>query len=147
MENHSQIPPPPPPRPSERGRFSTRTLFFGVAVTALLLSLIKAGAFFVIVGVVSAILVAMGVAISISRLSALFAGVACITSVIIILCLGIGMAQRKFDVRSSLTRMLGETYGTKQTVDLVLLWLCAVGLSAILGAVLGWIIAKAEERG
>ncbi len=147
MEIYSQIPPPPPPPPSTRRRFSTRTLLFGATVAALLLSMIKAGAFFVIAGVLSTILVAVGAAIAISRLRPMFAGVACIVSVMIVLCLGIAMAQRQYELRSGLMNLLGESYGTRENADLVIFWLFGVGLCAILGAVLGWAIAKSEERG
>jgi hypothetical protein len=147
MERYPEIPPPPPPLPSTRGRFSMRTLFFGVAIAALLLSLAKAGAFLVILGVLSAILLAIGLAVAISRLSSLFAGIACIGCVIVVLLLGIAIAQRQYAFRSQVMRWLGEDYGTRENVDIVMIWLCAVGLSALLGAVLGWAIAKSEEPG
>lgn len=147
MERYPEIPPPPPPPPATRRRFSMRTLFFGVAVAALLLSLVKAGAFLVVVGVLSAILVAIGLAVVISRLQSLFAGIACVGCVIVVLLLGIAIAQRQYAFRSQIMRWLGEDYGTRDNVDIVMIWLCAVGLSALLGAVLGWAIAKSEDSG
>jgi hypothetical protein len=144
MDIYPAIPPPPQ---SPRRQFSLRMLFLGIAVAAVVLCLIMAGAFWAIAGVLSVLLVPIGVAIPISRLRPPFSGIACLVSVAILLCLGIGIAQRQYAFRSQITRLLGETYGTQQNVELVIIWFCAVGISALLGAVLGWAMSKAQERG
>ena len=120
-------------------------MFLAVAVAALLVSLVKVGAFFVVAGTISVILLLVGVAIAISHLRPFVAGMACGVSVVVVLCAGLAVSQQRFAFRSAMTRLLGESFGTKENVDILIFYLWALGIGIILGSLLGWGLAKSQE--
>jgi hypothetical protein len=142
MDVYPRIPPAPVPR----RRFSLRTMFLGMAVAALLISLMKAGAFLAIAGVLSTILLLIGVALTVSRFSAVTAGALCAINTVVVLVLGVALSEGRYTFRSRLSELLGERLGDKENVDIIMLWICTLGMSVILGSALGWALAKSEEQ-
>jgi hypothetical protein len=142
MDVYPRIPPAPVPH----RRFSLRTLFLAMAVVALLVSLIKVGAFFVIAGVLSTILLLIGVAVAVSRFSSVTAGAFCAINIVVVLLLGVALSEGRYTFRSRISRLLGEELGNAENIDIIMLWICALGMSVILGSALGWALAKSQER-
>jgi hypothetical protein len=132
-------------RRRNRWQFSTRMLFLVTAVVALGTSLFKAGGLFIISGILGQLLVLVGVAVAVSHLRAVFAGVVCVLTLALGLLVAFGISERWYAFRSGISRLLAASPSGDVDADLVLLWMCFVAGSMVLGTLVGWGMAVAQE--